>query len=159
MEDRFIIDREQVCSRLKDRLCASGLFLRGSLSVAEADGLADAIAQVIQLRTARHATALDVDLGDLRRVQRELSLDAFARDDPTDGEHLAAAAARATDDGATEDLNSLILAFENSRMHIDGVANRDFWRLGLQARFFDQYQNVLAHGNASSDWMLLSSSK
>ena len=44
----------------------------------QADGLADAVAEEVQLGPADDAAALDLDLGDLGRVQRELALDAFA---------------------------------------------------------------------------------
>src|SRR4051812_2513880 len=78
-------------------------------------------------------------------MQRKLPLDAFSRHDPTNGEHLAGAAARAADHRACENLNSLVLAFENPRVHIDGVADGEFGRLALEARFLYELENVLAH--------------
>src|SRR5262245_28829363 len=61
--------------------------VRGPL--AEAARLAAAFAHVVELRAADAAAALHFDLGDARGVDRELSLDALAGDDPADGEHLA----------------------------------------------------------------------
>src|SRR5205814_8027896 len=48
-----------------------GFFLGGGFALAETDGFADAVAEVVQLGPAGHAAALDINLGDLRRVQRE----------------------------------------------------------------------------------------
>src|SRR3954451_2039079 len=89
---------------IRTSLCSRRLFLRGALPLAEADGLADAIAQIVQLRTSCNAAALDVNFGNLRRMQRELSLDALAGNDAADREHLAAAATRTTNDRAAENL-------------------------------------------------------
>ena len=61
---------------------------------AERGRLADAVAQVVQLGPADRAGALHLDLGDLRRVQREDALDALALHDAADREHLAHAARR-----------------------------------------------------------------
>ncbi len=96
---------------------------------------------------ARRTTAatLDFDLGDLGRVQRKLSLDAFAADDPPHHEHLARARAAAGDHHAVEDLNAFLLTFENSGVHVDRVANLEVGNLGLQAALFDQFQGLLTH--------------
>src|SRR5581483_6689352 len=152
MEDRFMFLRSLLPAK---EILAGGtpaplsgpgrLFFGSCLALAEADGFADTVAEVVELGAARNAAPLDLDLRDFRRVQRELPLDALAGDDAADGEHLAAAAARAGDDGAGEDLNALILAFEDASVHIDGVANGKLWHFGLEARFFDEFQNLLAH--------------
>src|SRR4051794_454381 len=61
----------------------------------EADCLADAVAQVEELRPAGLATATYDDLRDEWRVQREDALDAFVVHDPADGERLVDPAALA----------------------------------------------------------------
>src|SRR5690606_26317113 len=67
--------------------------------------LADAIAQVVELRAPDLALALDRDLLDVGRVERKDALDAFARDDAPHGEGAAnPASASDPDDRAGEDL-------------------------------------------------------
>ena len=115
-------------------------FLRGlaavrlgalGLALAQARRLADAVAQVVQLGPADRAGALHLDLGDLRRVQREDALDAFALDDAADGEHLAHALAAAGDHHAAEDLDALLLAFQDALVDVHLVAD-----LELRGRLF-----------------------
>src|SRR5438552_6878378 len=65
------------------------------LALAQLGRLADAVAQVEQLRPPHLAGPLHLDLGDLRRVDREDALDALALHDAADGEHLADALAAA----------------------------------------------------------------
>src|SRR6478752_742298 len=103
-----------------------GFFLHSGLLLAEANGFADPIAEIVELGPAGHAAALDFDLGDFGRVQRKLALDAFAGNNATHREHLAAAAAGTGDHRTAEDLNALIFAFKNSRMHIDRIADCEF---------------------------------
>src|SRR5262245_64822465 len=67
---------------------AGNLDLGLALALAQARRLADAIAQVIQLRAADDAGALQFDLADLRRVERESEFDAFALQDAALGEHI-----------------------------------------------------------------------
>src|SRR5947209_4246880 len=55
------------------------------LPLAEAGRLADAVAEVVQLGPTDAAGALDDDLGDLGRVERERPFNALAVDQPTDG--------------------------------------------------------------------------
>ena len=61
---------------------------QASAALDELDGLAHAIAEEVQLSPADHGRSFDLDLGDPRRVQRKLPLDALALHDPADGEHL-----------------------------------------------------------------------
>src|SRR5688572_25679277 len=56
---------------------------------AQPGGLADAVAQVVQLGPADPAGALDLDLGNLRRVEGEDALDPLALDNAADRKHLA----------------------------------------------------------------------
>src|SRR4051812_33661914 len=88
-----------------------GFFLPNGLLLTQADGFADSVTQVIELGPASHAATFDIDLGDFRRIERKLALDAFAGNDATHREHLAAAAARPSDYGAAENLDALVGAF------------------------------------------------
>src|SRR5262249_6903371 len=93
-------------------LAAAGLLAglaRLGLALAQAGGLADPVAEVVELGAADLAGALDLDLGDLGRVKREDALDPLALDDAADGEHLAHPLALAGDHDALEDLHALLL--------------------------------------------------
>src|SRR5262245_31773556 len=120
-------------------LCARCLFLAGLL-LAKADSLADAVAEVVELGPAGHAAALHLDLGDLGRVERELALNPFTRHDAADGEHLATAAARATDDSAAENLDALVFPFQNSCVDIDRIAHGELRDLSFEAGFFNEFE-------------------
>ena len=56
------------------------------------------------------------------------------------------ARAAAGDHHAVENLDPLLLAFQNPRVHVDRVADLELGNLGLQAALFDQFQDLLAHG-------------
>src|SRR5262249_21134305 len=100
------------------------LFLAGrALPLTQTDGFADAVAEIVEFRAAGHAGSLDFHLGDFRRMERELALHAFAGNDAADGEHFPGTAARAGDDRSAKNLDSLILAFENSRVDIHRVTD------------------------------------
>jgi len=119
------------------------LFLGGGLALAELDGFADAVAEVIQLGTASDAATLYFQLGNLRRMEWEFALDAFAGDDSPDSEHLAEAAAASGDHRAAEDLDSLVLAFQDAGVDIDRVADIELRRLGGELLLLDQLSAVL----------------
>src|SRR5437868_7131115 len=108
------------------RLSRSGLDRRLLLVAAaflEARRFAGAITEVVQLGTTHHAAALDFDLGNARRMERKLSLDALVQNDPPHREHLAAARATASDHNARKNLDALFVAFQDLCMHIDRVPN------------------------------------
>src|SRR5437773_10519461 len=125
-------------------LRTSGLFLPRAFALAKADGFADSITQVVELGAASDAAPFDFDLGDSRGVKRKLSLDPLAGDDPPDRKHLAAAAARAADDRAAEDLDTLVLAFEDPGVNVDRVADGKLRQFALQAGLFDELENLVA---------------
>src|SRR4051794_13550654 len=99
-------------------------------------------AQEVELRAADFAAAHDVDLVDLRRMQRELALHAFVRDHAPDGEHLAAARAAASDYDACENLNAFLVAFEDFRVHVDRVADGELGNHSLKRWLFDEFENL-----------------
>src|SRR5213082_2561470 len=87
--------------------------------------LAAQIAQVVQLRAADVAALEDLDLRDVRRVDREGALDADAEGDLPDGERLADAAVLAADHHALEDLVALAVAFVDADVHLERVAGAE----------------------------------
>src|SRR5262245_53364910 len=90
--------RSLLALALGRRLCPRNDHLAGlALALAQAGGLADAVAEVVQLRPPHLASALHLDLRDPRRVQREDPLHALALHDPADGEHLVQPLAHACD--------------------------------------------------------------
>ena len=89
----------------------------------EPDGLARAITQIVQLGAPDLARPLDDDVGDPRRLKRELALDTLALDNAAHDEHFARSAAGPRDHEAVVDLDSFLVAFENSHVHIDGIAD------------------------------------
>src|SRR5258707_9580863 len=78
------------------------LFGSVDATLLETHGLADAVPQEIQLGPADDAPPLDLDLGDLGRVQRKFPLDAFAAHNPPHDERLARARSCPGDDHAIE---------------------------------------------------------
>src|SRR4051794_25174208 len=101
--------------------------------------------QEVELRSADFAAAHDVDLVDLRRMQRELALHALVGHHAADGEHLAAARAAAGDYDACENLNAFLVPFQNFRVHIDRVADGELGDHSLKRWLFDEFENLLAH--------------
>src|SRR5690606_22649603 len=72
--------------------------------------LADAVAQVVELRAPHVAAAGDLDVLHARAVQREDALDALAGHDAAHGEGLAHSASAQGDDRPGEDLDALLVA-------------------------------------------------
>ena len=95
-------------------------------------GLADAVAEVVELGPAHVAAADDLDLGDDRGVDREGALDADAVADLAHGEGLAHTGALAADDDALEDLHALLVALDHPHVDLQRVAGAEV-RDGLAA--------------------------
>src|SRR5215204_6531401 len=87
------------------RLFAGAFLLADPLLLRELDRLADALAEVEELRPAGLAAALHRHLADERRVQREDALDALVVHDAPDGERLVDPPALLHDDRAGENLD------------------------------------------------------
>ena len=100
-------------------------------ALAHARLLADAIAEVVELRAVDVADRLDLDLLDLRRVERERPLDADAGGDLPHRERLADARALALDDDPVEHLDATTRALDHLEVNADGVA-------GLEVRHLAQ---------------------
>src|SRR5262249_39100640 len=95
--------------------------------LADARGLPDAVAEVVQLGPAHITASSDLDALDLRRVQRERALYTDAERLLADGERLADAVALALDHDALEHLGPLARSLDDLEMDLHAVA-------GLEAR-------------------------
>src|SRR5690606_34723123 len=104
--------------------------------------LADAIAEVVELRAAHVAAASDLDVLHAGAVHGEDPLDALAGDDAPNGDRLAEAAALVGDHGAREDLDALLVAFLDEVVDVDGVAHvqhRQVLFAALRFQCLDQF--------------------
>src|SRR5438552_7542580 len=90
--------------------------------LAEGRGLADAVAQEVQLGSTDLAVADDLDLLDPWAVDLEGPLDADAARDPAHGDRARDPAAAEAHDDALEDLDPLAVALDDLRRHLDRVA-------------------------------------
>ena len=93
--------------------------------LADASSLADAVAQIVELCAVDLAVTDNLELGDLRGVHREGTLDADTEADLADREGLACACAAHADDVALEDLNTLAVAFLDAVVNLHIVADED----------------------------------
>src|ERR1043165_5737545 len=109
------------CSAVRRRL--TGHVLHATPAVAEAPGLAGAVAEVVELGATRVGPAENLELGDHRRVDVELPLHPNILDDAADGDHLVLAAALADDEHALEDLDPLLVPFHDADVDVDGVTD------------------------------------
>ena len=94
-------------------------------------GLAGATAEVVKAGLHRLGLALDLDLLDVRGVNRKYALDTFAVTDAAHGEGLVDAIAFAGDDDAGENLDALFVAFAYFSVNADAVANLEGSLVGL----------------------------
>src|SRR5712691_3583056 len=84
--------------------------------------LAHLAAKVVQLRAVDVADGGDLDLLDLRSVERERALDADTKGLLPDGERLAGTGALALDHDPLEHLDALPLALDHLEMYPDRVS-------------------------------------
>src|SRR6185436_18517903 len=101
-------------------------------AVAEAAGLAEAVAEEVELGAAGVGAADDLELGDHRAVDRELALDADLVDDAADRNHLVGRAALAGDEDALEDLDPLLVALDDADVDVDRVTDVHDRDVGLE---------------------------
>src|SRR5690606_17660238 len=113
----------------------SALLADGLLALGDAGALAGAAAQVIELGAADDAAADHLDVLDVRRVEREDALDAFAEAHLADGEIAVDAAVRAGDADAFVVLHAGALALDHAHAHAHGVAGAEF---GNRLRFVER---------------------
>src|SRR6476659_6971570 len=116
-----------------------------SAPLAERRGLADAIAQEVQLGAPGDAVPNDLDLLDARAVDLEGPLDADAGGDPADGDRPGDAAAAQAHDGPLEDLDALAVALDDLGRHLDGIAGREDGEVGSKLVLDD----LVEHGHGA----------
>ncbi len=102
--------------------CLDNLFRTGVALLADTRGLADALFEVVQLGAAHVTASSDLDLLDLRRVQRESTADANTERLLANREGLAHAVALALDDDALEHLRTAAVALDDLEVHADAVS-------------------------------------
>src|SRR6185369_10426171 len=100
--------------------------------LAEGRGLADAIAQEVQLRSPDLAVPDDLDLLDPRAVDLERPLDADAARDPADRDRAGDPAAAQAHHDAFEDLDPLAVALDDLGGDLDRVAGGELGKVGAQ---------------------------
>src|SRR5207248_454637 len=100
----------------------------------EARGLALQLAQVEEAGALRLAAGDHLDLVDARRIEREDALHAHAVAHLAHGERGVHVPALAADDDSLEDLDSLLVAFADLRMHAQGVTDAEFRHLAADFR-------------------------
>src|SRR5262245_48068727 len=96
------------------------------LALGDTRALAGAAAQVIELGTTHDAAANHGDAVDVRRIDREHALHAFAERNLANGEVRADALVRTGDDDAFVGLDAGALAFDDAHADADGVARAEF---------------------------------
>src|SRR5207237_6809049 len=88
-------------------------------------GLADTLAEEVQLRPPDLAVTHDLDLLDPRAVDLERPLDADTARDPPDRNRAGDPAAAQTHDDALEDLDPFPISLDDAGAHADGVTARE----------------------------------
>src|ERR1035437_5317169 len=116
----------------------------------EAPGLAQLLAQEVELGTADLAVTQHFQLVDGGAVQGEDALHAHAARHFADGEGGAHAAALDADDDALEELDALFLAFLHFDVHLDGVARLDAREVRAEKARFELIDDVAHVGSWAS---------
>src|SRR5664279_5255927 len=116
----------------------------------EAPGLAQLLAQEVELGAADLAVAQHFQLVDGGAIQGEDTLHAHAARHFADGEGGAHAAALDADDDALEELDALLLAFLHLDVHLDGVAGLDARKVRTKQARFELVDDVAHVGSWAS---------
>ena len=106
--------------------------------------LADAATEVVELRAIDVTDHRDLELLDLRRMERERALDTDAERLLADGERLARTRSLALDDDALEDLDALAGALDHLEVDADRVTGLEDGDVA-QLRLLDALDDC-AHG-------------
>jgi hypothetical protein len=115
-------------------------------TLGESSGFADAITQVVELRTSHNTMSNNIELGDLGRVQREDTLHSFSGDNFTHGEcRVDPIASSMSDHNADKLLNSFFIAFLDSAMNTHGVADLERERFFSKTSLFDNVKCFVSH--------------
>src|SRR5688572_18390405 len=118
--------------------------LASAAAFAQGRGLADPLAQEVQLGAADLAVADDFDLLDARAVDLEGALDPDAGRDPPDGDGASDPAAAQPHDGSLEHLDALAVALDDLRRDLHGVTRGEFRQVGAELVLDDLVEHVHA---------------
>jgi hypothetical protein len=124
-------------SKFYDRLRSAAFF--------QANCLADATPQEVQLGSADDSAALHFNLLDAWAMDGELSFDTFSSNDSAYGEHLPAAGPTTTDDNSGEDLDAFLVSLQDLQMDIDSVTDIELGWVLFEGGLFDQIHDGLRH--------------
>ena len=124
--------------RINQRLFGAGGFLDGHRV------LAHAVAQVVQRGTADLAALGHLDLGNQRAVNWIDPFHAFAVAQLADGDGLALGEAALADDDAGKNLDTLLAAFDDALMDLDGIADIHVNEVGFHLLAVDLLEDI--HG-------------
>ena len=105
--------------------------------------LADSSSEIVQLRTSYLASSDDLNLLDLRRMQRPCLLNADSVGVLSDGECRSDTSALLLEHNALEYLDSLTVSFFDLRGNADGVAYVELRDLCLELSSFDVFNDVV----------------
>src|SRR5262249_40954356 len=120
--------------------------------LADARLLADALTQVVQLRAVDVTDGLDVDLVDLRRVERERPLDPDTRGLLANGERLADARPLALDHDPLEHLDPLPCALDHLEVDADGVSRLEDGDIRAQLALLEALDDGAHGGGRKPTW-------
>src|SRR6267142_1995473 len=118
----------------------------------ESGSLADPLAEEIERGAAGVPMTRDLDLLDAWGVDHEGPLDADARRDAADGDHLVQAAITHPEDRALELLEALAVSFDDAHAHGHRVTRPDLWEIGLLLLGGKRLQDVVhRHGDSAHE--------
>lgn len=123
-------------------LSQSGVSSNLSDDLFESRCLADAVAQIVQLRSSDLTVTNDVDMVDLGRMKGERSFNAYSERKTSYGKRFSYAAVLERDDDAFERLQSFSVAFNDLDPHLNGVADAEFGQIGLHCLFFNNVYDI-----------------
>ena len=104
------------------------------------------VAQVEEAGAADDAAAHDFDLVDARRVDEELTLHADVEAHLAHGERAACTSAVALQHDALEDLNAILVAFDDLVVNANGVTDPEVRGAFTELLFFDLGDLRVLHG-------------
>ena len=88
--------------------------------------LTDSVTQIVELAAANLTAANDLNVNNVRAVERENSLYAYAVRKTANGEGLSYAGTTASDHGALEHLDSFSLTLTDIYAYLYGIADLEF---------------------------------
>src|ERR1035437_6002243 len=111
-------------------------------ALAERRGLADALAQEVQLGAAGNAVAHHFDLLDARAIDLEGALDADAAGEAANSDRPLNAARAKAHDRACEDLDAFACSFDDTSRDLDRVARGELGNVGPDLFLADLFEQV-----------------